>query len=180
MKVIQEPMMGLKVLEPKVFGDSRGYFFEGYNQNTFKTLGISDIFVQDNQSFSSFGTIRGLHFQRGDFAQSKLVTVILGKVIDVVVDLRPDSATFKKSFSLELSEENKLLMYIPRGFAHGFGVLSEKAVFYYKCDNFYSPANEGSIRFDDPNLNIDWKIPEDKMIVSEKDLNASYLKNLKL
>jgi dTDP-4-dehydrorhamnose 3,5-epimerase len=177
MKIIIEPMEGLKVLEPKIFGDERGYFFEEYNFNTFKELGITDSFVQDNRSMSSYGTIRGLHFQRGELAQSKLVTVILGKVIDVALDLRPWSTTYKKFFSIELSEENKYLMYIPRGFAHGFGVLSETAIFSYKCDNFYSPANESGILFNDPSLGIEWKIPQDKIIISSKDLNNPFLKD---
>ncbi len=180
MKIAQEPMTGLKVSEPRIFGDDRGYFMEGYNLNTFKSLGISDVFVQDNQSLSTYGTIRGLHMQKGDFAQSKLVTVIEGKVIDVAVDLRQNSPTFKKVFLLELSAENKLLLYIPRGFAHGFGVLSERAIFCYKCDNFYSPINEVSVRFDDPELDIDWRIPTDKMLVSQKDLSATFLRDLKL
>ena len=178
MKLINEPMSGLKVLEPKVFGDHRGYFMEGYNLNTFKGFGITDSFVQDNQSMSAYGTVRGLHFQKGEFAQSKLVTVIQGKVLDVAVDLRPESPTFKQVFAIELSGENKLLMYIPRGFAHGFAVLSETALFSYKCDNFYSPANEAGIRFDDPNLGIDWKIPADKIIVSPKDMNNPLLGDL--
>ena len=177
MKIIAEPMIGLKVLEPQVFGDSRGYFMESYNQKTFQKLGIEDLFVRDNQSLSSYGTVRGLHFQKGEFAQSKLVTAIQGKIIDVVVDLRDSSPTFKQMFSIELSEENKLFLYIPRGFAHGFGVLSEKALFMYKCDNFYSPTNESGIRFNDPDLQIDWKIAPEKMLISAKDMLNPFLKD---
>ncbi len=177
MKIIAEPLPGLKVLEPKVFGDSRGYFMESYNKQTFQKLGIEDQFVQDNQSLSSYGTVRGLHFQKGEFAQSKLVTATLGKIIDVVVDLRDGSPTFKQTFSIELSDENKLILYIPKGFAHGFGVISETALFMYKCDNFYSPSYEGGIRYNDPDLNIDWKIPADKMQLSPKDLLNPFLKD---
>lgn len=153
---------------------------ESYNQNTFKDLGIKDSFVQDNLSLSGYGTIRGLHFQKGEYAQAKLVTVVRGAVIDVAVDLRPSSPTFKKFFAIELSDQNKLIMYIPRGFAHGFGVLSENTLFSYKCDNFYSPTNEGGIRFDDASLGIDWNIPKEKMIVSPKDLQNPLLAEISL
>jgi dTDP-4-dehydrorhamnose 3,5-epimerase len=176
MKVISEPLPGLKVIQPQVFGDHRGYFLESYHAEKFKLLGINDHFVQDNRSFSAYGTLRGLHYQIGEYAQSKLVSVNLGEVIDVVVDLRPDSETFKKSFSIILSEENKLMMYIPRGFAHGFAVLSPQAQFIYKCDNFYSPANEGGIIYKDAELQIDWKIPLDRMLISPKDLLLPTLK----
>lgn len=168
----------LFVLEPKVFGDHRGYFFESYNQKTFIDLGIKNNFIQDNESLSNYGTLRGLHFQKGEFAQAKLVRVVKGSVLDVVVDIRPDSKTFGKKFSCELSEENKKILMIPRGFAHGFVVLSDTAIFQYKCDNLYSPQNEGGIRFDDPELAIDWKISMDKVLLSDKDKKLPFFKEL--
>jgi dTDP-4-dehydrorhamnose 3,5-epimerase len=169
-------MADLFVIEPKVFGDHRGYFLETYNQNTFKELGLNYHFVQDNESFSKYGTLRGLHFQKGDSAQAKFVRVLQGKVLDVVVDLRKKSETFGKSFSVELSEENKRMFMIPRGFAHGFIVLSETALFTYKCDNFYSPGNEGGLLYNDSHLNIDWKVPTEKIILSEKDkVNPTFM-----
>ena len=171
---------GLFVLEPKVFGDQRGYFLESYNEKKFHELGIKNTFIQDNESLSSFGTLRGLHFQKGEFAQAKLVRVVSGSVLDVVVDIRKESKTFGKTFSCELSAENKKMMMIPRGFAHGFVVLSETAVFQYKCDNLYSPANEGGIRFDDPTLSIDWRVQADKVLLSEKDLKLPLFKELSL
>lgn len=171
---------GLFVLEPKVFGDHRGYFLESYNHKVFHDQGIKNIFVQDNESLSSFGTLRGLHFQRGEFAQAKLVRVVLGSVLDVVVDIRPQSPTFGKSFTCEINDQNKKMMMIPRGFAHGFVVLSEKALFQYKCDNLYSPANEGGIRFDDPALQIDWRVSVGEMILSDKDKKLPLLKDLVL
>jgi dTDP-4-dehydrorhamnose 3,5-epimerase len=171
---------GLFVLEPKVFGDDRGYFLESYNHKVFHDLGIKNVFVQDNESLSSFGTLRGLHFQRGEFAQAKLVRVVLGSVLDVVVDIRPQSPTFGKSFTCEINDQNKKMMMIPRGFAHGFVVLSEKALFQYKCDNLYSPANEGGIRFDDPVLLIDWRVSVGEMILSDKDKKQPLLEELSL
>lgn len=169
MKIIKTEFEGLLVLEPKVFGDERGYFFESYNQKVFQEAGLDFNFVQDNESFSSYGTLRGLHFQKGEFAQAKFVRVTKGKVLDVVVDIRANSKTFGKSFSIELSDENKKMVIIPRGFAHGFVVLSQSALFNYKCDNFYHPAQEGGIIYNDPALNINWMIPEKDMILSEKD-----------
>lgn len=169
MNRIETGFEGLYILEPKVFGDHRGYFLESYNLSTFKELGITNTFVQDNESFSSYGTLRGLHFQKGEFAQAKLVRAVKGKVLDVVVDIRPDSKTYGKSFTVELSEENKRIFMVPRGFAHGFAVLSETAIFQYKCDNLYSPANEGGIIYNDKDLSIDWKIPEEKILLSDKD-----------
>jgi dTDP-4-dehydrorhamnose 3,5-epimerase len=171
---------GLFVLEPKVFGDHRGYFLESYNHKVFHDLGIKNVFVQDNESLSSFGTLRGLHFQRGEFAQAKLVRVVLGSVLDVVVDIRPQSPTFGKSFTCEINDQNKKMMMIPRGFAHGFVVLSEKALFQYKCDNLYSPANEGGVRFDDPALQIDWRVALDGITLSDKDKKLPLLKELSL
>jgi dTDP-4-dehydrorhamnose 3,5-epimerase len=171
--------LDLYIFEPKVFEDSRGYFFESFNQKVFeKETGITNAFVQDNQSKSSYGTLRGLHFQKGEHAQAKLVRVLSGKVLDVVVDLRPGSTTYKKSYSIELSAENKRQLYVPRGFAHGFVVLSETAEFFYKCDNFYNQPAEGGINFADPSLNIDWKVPTDKLILADKDLKQPFLKDL--
>lgn len=182
MNIISTGIADLFVLEPKVFGDARGYFFESYNQNKFSDLGLNYQFVQDNESFSSYGTLRGLHFQKGDKAQAKFVRVSLGRVLDVAVDIRPGSKTFGKYYSVELSAENKKMMMIPRGFAHGFVVLSENAVFNYKCDNFYAPEAEGGIIFNDPDLAIDWQIPFEKALLSEKDkknsLFAEFVKGL--
>jgi dTDP-4-dehydrorhamnose 3,5-epimerase len=160
---------GVIVFEPKVFPDERGFFFESYNQRLFNDNNILNEFVQDNQSFSSYGVIRGLHYQREPHAQSKLVRVIIGKILDVVVDLRGGSPTFGKSFSIELSADNKKHLFIPRGFAHGFSVLSETAELAYKCDQFYNKQSESGIRYNDPLLKIDWKIPPEKALISTKD-----------
>lgn len=161
---------GLLVFEPEVFEDSRGYFFESYNEKKFKEAGIDIAFVQDNQSSSSYGVIRGLHYQQNPFAQIKLVRVLSGSILDVAVDIRKGSPTYGKHFDLVLSAENKKQLFIPAGFAHGFSVLSERAEVMYKCNNFYNKQSEGGIRFDDPALNINWQIPADKAIVSGKDL----------
>jgi dTDP-4-dehydrorhamnose 3,5-epimerase len=160
----------LLIFEPAVYKDNRGWFFESYNEQTFQRQGIGHRFVQDNQSFSHYGVIRGLHYQLDPFAQTKLVRVLAGKVLDVVVDMRKGSPCFGKAFSIELSADNKLQLLIPRGFAHGFSALSETAQLAYKCDNLYSKESEGGIRYDDPRLNIDWQIPAGKAIVSSKDL----------
>ena len=159
----------LLIFEPSVFKDSRGYFFESYNENTFREHGIANQFVQDNQSFSVYGVVRGLHYQLPPYAQAKLVRVISGSILDVAVDIRKGSSTFGQSYSLELSAENKLQLYIPRGFAHGFSVLSETAEVMYKCDAFYNKDSDAGISISDVELNIDWKIPSDRMIVSDKD-----------
>ena len=169
MDFIKTPMEGLMVLQPRVFKDNRGYFFEAYNQNTLKEAGIECSFVQDNESFSCRGTVRGLHFQKPPFAQAKLVRVIQGTVYDVAVDLRAGSPTFGRWYGVELSGENKKQFFIPGGFAHGFSVLSETALFCYKCDNFYSRASEGGIYLYDRELGIDWRIPADKAVLSDKD-----------
>jgi dTDP-4-dehydrorhamnose 3,5-epimerase len=169
MAFIDTGIEGLKVFEPRVFGDERGYFFESFNQKAFSAAGITDTFVQDNQSKSTRGVLRGLHYQRGESAQSKLVRVISGEVLDVAVDIRKNSPTFGKHFSIILSEDNQKQLYIPQGFAHGFVVLSETAIFFYKCDNFYNKASEGGIRFDDPTLNIDWQIDSTQIQLSDKD-----------
>jgi dTDP-4-dehydrorhamnose 3,5-epimerase len=160
---------GLLVFEPTVHADSRGYFFESYNEKQFKDRGIDIRFVQDNESASSYGVIRGLHYQLPPYAQAKLIRVLHGSILDVAVDIRNGSPTFGKSFSLELTGENKKQLYIPAGFAHGFSVLSEKAIVAYKCDAFYNREYERGIRFDDPRLDIDWKIPAANAIISDKD-----------
>ena len=172
MRTIETPLAGLKVIEPKVFEDSRGYFLETYNREHFLQSGISSGFNQDNESMSSRGVIRGLHYQLDPFAQAKLVRVITGAVFDVAVDLRKGSPTFGKWFGTELSGENKLQMLIPRGFAHGFSVLSTTVVFAYKCDNYYNKQAERGIRFNDPFLAIDWQLSGEEWLVSEKDRMA--------
>ena len=169
MKLISTHFEGLYIIEPRVFKDTRGYFYESFNRSVFEQNGLFFDFVQDNESKSQYGVVRGLHYQIGQFAQAKLVRVLQGKVLDVVVDLRKNSKTFGKSFSIELSAENKKQFLVPRGFAHGFSVLSKEAVFAYKCDNFYNKESERGIMFDDKKLNIDWQIPENKQIISEKD-----------
>ena len=170
------PFEGLYIIEPKIFKDDRGYFFESFNQNNFEELNSS--FVQDNESHSSYGTIRGLHFQKGEHAQAKLVRVVSGRILDVVVDLRPNSKTYSQVYTIELSDQNKKQLYIPKGFAHGFSVLSEEARFQYKCDEFYAPQSEGGIRYDDPDLAIDWGIPEDQVNISPKDLELPSLSSI--
>ena len=169
MPFIETALEGVKVFEPKLWPDARGYFYESYNQKVFREAGINDSFVQDNQSRSTYGVLRGLHYQLGAFAQSKLVRVMEGEVLDVVVDIREGSPTYGQWHSEVLSAENKKQMYVPRGFAHGYVVLSETAEFFYKCDNFYSKAHEGSIIYNDPKLNIDWQVPADKVLLSDKD-----------
>ena len=170
MKFIKTKISDVYVIEPSVFGDNRGYFSESFNLEKFKENICPIKFVQDNESKSSKGVLRGLHFQAGEYAQAKLVRVVKGSVLDVVVDIRKDSPTFSKHFSIELSEKNKTQLFIPRGFAHGFIVLSDTAVFAYKCDNFYNKASEQGLRYDDPSLGIDWKFPQHEFIVSDKDL----------
>ncbi len=169
MPFIETGLPDLKVFEPKVFADARGYFFEVFNQNTFSEAGISSVFVQDNESKSNRGVVRGLHYQHEPFAQAKLVRVVKGKVLDVVLDIRKGSPTFGKVYAIELTEANKLQLYIPRGFAHGFSVLEDETIFQYKCDNFYSKESEGGISYNDPSLNIDWKINDADAVVSDKD-----------
>lgn len=170
MKVIETGLKDCFVIEPQVFGDDRGYFFESFNQLRFKQkTGIEVMFVQDNQSKSNRGVLRGLHFQQGEFAQAKLVRVIKGKVLDVAVDLRTDSRTYGKSFSVVLSGENKKQLFVPRGFAHGFSVLENDTIFFYKCDNYYNKESEGGIIYNDPTFNIDWMLDENEIILSDKD-----------
>lgn len=169
MPFITTDFPGLLIFEPAVFGDSRGYFFESYNQNVFTAAGIDVNFVQDNQARSSYGVIRGLHYQLNPFSQTKLIRVLQGTILDVVVDIRKGSPTYGKVFTQELSAENKKQLFIPKGFAHGYSVLSETAEVFYKCDTFYNKAAEGGILYKDAALNINWQIPADKAIVSEKD-----------
>jgi dTDP-4-dehydrorhamnose 3,5-epimerase len=181
MIVKETNLEGCFIIKPKVIQDKRGYFLESFNQAVFKEGLNRDInFVQDNESYSSKGVLRGLHYQKGDYAQAKLVRVIKGKILDVVVDLRADSPTFSKHMSIELSEDNKTQLFIPRGFAHGFIVLSDTAIFSYKCDNFYNKVSEGGVIYNDKDLNIDWKLDEKEFIVSEKDLELPTLKEVVL
>lgn len=169
MEIVTTAIEGVVLLKPRIFGDERGYFFESYSQREFEKQVCRTVFVQDNESKSCYGVVRGLHFQKPPYAQSKLVRVVKGRVLDVAVDIRKGSPAFGKHVSVELSEENKWQFFIPRGFAHGFAVLSEEAVFQYKCDNFYAPESEGSLAWDDPELGIDWRIPAEQVILSEKD-----------
>ena len=177
MTLIETKLKECYIIEPQIFEDERGYFFESYNQKKFdEAIGRKIRFVQDNESFSSKGVLRGLHFQTGDFAQAKLVRVNKGLVLDVAVDLRKDSATYGKNVTVELSEINKKQLFVPRGFAHGFIVLSDTAIFSYKCDNYYNKASESGIIYNDKDLHIDWKLPEEEMIISEKDLQLPTFK----
>ncbi len=169
MEIVNTPIDGLKIIKPIVFADARGYFTESYNAERYKQMGITQEFIQDNMSMSSYGVVRGLHLQKGEHSQAKLVQVLVGKVFDVAVDLRNGSPTYGQWFGVELSDENHWQFLIPRDFAHGFAVLSPNALFSYKCDNAYHKASEGGIIYNDTTLNIDWKVPTDKMIVSEKD-----------
>ncbi len=169
MQVIQTEIPGVVIIEPQLFRDERGYFFESYSQREFDEKVAPIRFVQDNESKSTYGVLRGLHFQKPPHAQSKLVRVIKGRVLDVAVDIRRGSPTFGRHVAVELTEENHRQFFIPRGFAHGFSVLSKEAVFQYKCDNAYAPQSEGALAWDDPDLAIDWRIPADGIILSEKD-----------
>ncbi|MBR1706863.1 MAG: dTDP-4-dehydrorhamnose 3,5-epimerase [Bacteroidales bacterium] len=175
MKAIPTEIEGVIILEPEVFGDARGYFFESFNQKAFEAAVGPVRFVQDNESKSRYGVVRGLHFQKGEQAQAKLVRVVSGAVLDVAVDLRPGSPTYGRHAAVELTGENHRMLFIPRGFAHGFSVLSEEVIFQYKCDNFYCPAAEGAIAWNDPTLAIDWRIPASDVILSEKDRHHPFL-----
>ena len=177
MNIIPTAFKGLVVLEPKVFGDSRGYFMESYSARTLTQLGLAADFVQDNQSFSTAGVVRGLHYQNAPYAQTKLVRVLTGAILDVVVDLRKEEPTFGKWFSVELSAENKKQLYVPRGFAHGFAVLSETTEIFYKCDNYYNKESEGGLYFNDPGIGIDWRLPMKDVILSDKDKVNPLLKD---
>ena len=179
MKVEETPLKDCFIIKPDIFRDKRGLFLESYHKKKFIELtGIEIEFVQDNQSISKKGVLRGLHYQTGEFGQTKLVRAIYGKVLDVVVDLRPESPTFKQSFKIILDHENLYQLYIPKGFGHGFVTLSETSVFAYKCDEYYYPGSEAGIIYNDPDLAIDWEFPEEKMIISDKDLKQPRLKEV--
>lgn len=177
MKIVKTNIKEVIIIEPRIFNDARGYFFESFSERDFNSQVRQVKFVQDNESKSSYGVLRGLHFQKPPFCQSKLVRVIKGAVLDVAVDIRKGSPTFGKHVAVELTEDNHRQLFIPRGFAHGFSVLSDEVIFQYKCDNFYAPQSEGAIAWNDPDLNIDWKIPTDRIILSEKDKNHPLLKD---
>jgi len=180
MNFIPPKLSGCFILEPKVIHDSRGYFMESFNEKTFQDgVGQSVKFVQDNQSFSSKGVLRGLHYQSGDHAQAKLVRVLQGEVLDVAVDIRPESETYGQYVAEVLSAENQRQLFIPRGFAHGFLVLSETATFFYKCDNFYNKESEGGIIYNDAQLNINWQLKQEELLISEKDTQLPELNNAK-
>ena len=170
MKITTSTIEGVYIIEPNVFGDDRGYFIESYSKSLLTELGIDNDFVQDNESFSTQGVLRGLHYQCGECAQAKLVRVIQGEVLDVIVDVRPDSKTYGEHFGIRLSGENKMQMLVPRGMAHGYIVLSDTAIFAYKCDNEYNKASEGGLLFNDPKLKIDWILDPSSFLVSEKDI----------
>lgn len=178
MEIIKTNIDGLVIIKPKIFEDSRGYFFESFRKNVFEEQVCANVFVQENESKSAYGVLRGLHFQVPPFEQSKLVRVVKGKVLDVGVDIRNGSPTFGKYVAVELSDENHLQFFIPRGFAHGFVVLSDEAIFQYKCDNYYSPAHEGAIAWNDAAIGIDWKIPAEDIMLSEKDKNNKSLQEI--
>ena len=180
MNFISTKLEGCFIIEPKIILDERGYFMESFNENTFqKGVNQQVHFVQDNQSYSSKGVLRGLHYQTGEHAQAKLVRVLQGEVLDVVVDIRPNSETFGEYVSVFLTGENQIQFFVPRGFAHGFLVLSDTATFFYKCDNFYNKESEGGIIYNDPSINIDWQFPTDNLIISEKDLILPTIENAK-
>ena len=177
MNVIKTDIEGVVIIEPKVFGDERGYFFESFSQPLFDKLVRPVKFVQDNESKSRYGVLRGLHFQKGEHAQSKLVRVVKGRVLDVAVDIRKGSPTFGKYVAVELSEDNHRQFFVPRGFAHGFAVLSEEAIFQYKCDNLYAPESEGAIIWNDPEIGIDWGLAAEDVVLSPKDMCHPMLKD---
>ena len=171
MEIITTPLNDCFIIKPTLFEDARGYFFESFNRQKFNQLTGMDIdFVQDNQAKSNYGILRGLHFQQGEHAQAKLVSVIKGKVIDVAVDMRPESSTYLQHIAIELSEQNHLQLFVPRGFAHGYSVLEDNTIFFYKCDNYYHKASEGGVIYNDPTLNIDWQLDMADMLLSEKDV----------
>ena len=178
MEIIKTPIEGLLIIEPRVFQDARGFFEETYNEQRYRDAGIDVRFVQDNLSASCYGVVRGLHFQRPPYTQAKLVSCIVGSVLDVAVDLRKDSPTFGQHVAVEINDKNHRQFFIPKGFAHGFSVLSEYALFSYKCDELYHPEADGGILLSDPVLNINWRIPADKRILSEKDTKHPLLKDL--
>ena len=177
MDIIKTAIDGVVIIEPRLFKDERGYFFESFSQKEFEEKVCKTVFVQDNESKSSYGVLRGLHFQKPPFAQSKLVRVVRGAVLDVAVDIRKGSPTFGKHVAVELTAENHRQFFIPRGFAHGFSVLSQEVVFQYKCDNYYAPQSEGALAWDDPDLGIDWRIPAAEIVLSKKDKAQPRLKD---
>ena len=177
MDIIKTAIDGVVIIEPRLFKDERGYFFESFSQKEFEEKVCKPVFVQDNESKSSYGVLRGLHFQKPPFAQSKLVRVVRGAVLDVAVDIRKGSPTFGKHVAVELTAENHRQFFIPRGFAHGFSVLSQEVVFQYKCDNYYAPQSEGALAWDDPDLGIDWRIPAAEIVLSKKDKAHPRLKD---
>lgn len=177
MNVLKTDIEGVVIIEPRIFRDDRGYFFESFSQREFQEKVCNTVFVQDNESKSSYGVLRGLHFQKPPHAQSKLVRVIEGAVLDVAVDIRRGSPTFGQHVAVELSGDNHRQLFIPRGFAHGFSVLTDEVVFQYKCDNFYAPQSEGALAWNDPDLAIDWRIPADKLLLSEKDRHHCRLRD---
>ena len=178
MDIIQTTLKGVVIIEPRLFKDDRGYFFESFSQKEFNEKVRPIHFVQDNESCSSYGVLRGLHFQKPPYCQSKLVRVIQGAVLDVAVDIRQGSPTFGQHVAVELTEANHRQLFIPRGFAHGFSVLTPKVVFQYKCDNYYAPQSEGALAWDDPQLGIDWKIPAEQVVLSDKDRHHPSLKEM--
>ena len=177
MEVIKTDIDGVVIIEPRIFRDERGYFFESFSQRDFQEKVCNTVFVQDNESKSSYGVLRGLHFQKPPYAQSKLVRVIKGAVLDVAVDIRKGSPTFGQHVAVELTEDNHRQFFIPRGFAHGFSVLTDEVIFQYKCDNFYAPQSEGALAWDDPDLGIDWRIPTERVLLSEKDRHHSRVRD---
>jgi dTDP-4-dehydrorhamnose 3,5-epimerase len=180
MEVIKTEIEGVVIIEPRVFGDARGYFFESFNAREFaEKTGMQVNFVQDNESMSHYGVLRGLHFQQPPFAQSKLVRVVKGRVLDIAVDIRVGSPTYGKYVSVELTEDNHRQFFMSKGFAHGFSVLSDEVIFQYKCDEFYAPQSEGAIAWNDPDLAIDWQIPADKVLLSDKDKKHPFLRDFK-
>ena len=178
MNVLETKIPGVVIIEPRLFPDARGYFFESFSKREFEEKVGKIDFVQDNESKSSYGVLRGLHFQKPPYAQSKLVRVVKGAVLDVAVDIRKGSPTYGQHVAVELTEDNHQQFFIPRGFAHGFAVLTDEVIFQYKCDNFYAPASEGAIAWDDPDLGIDWRVPAEKVILSEKDKKHPRLKEI--
>lgn len=178
MNVLETKIPGVVIIEPRLFPDARGYFFESFSKREFEEKVGKIDFVQDNESKSSYGVLRGLHFQKPPYAQSKLVRVVKGAVLDVAVDIRKGSPTYGQHVAVELTEDNHRQFFIPRGFAHGFAVLTDEVIFQYKCDNFYAPASEGAIAWDDPDLGIDWRVPAEKVILSEKDKKHPRLKEI--
>lgn len=177
MEIIKTGIEGVVIIEPRIFRDARGYFFESFSQREFEEKICGTTFVQDNESYSCYGVVRGLHFQKPPFTQAKLVRVIQGAVLDVAVDIRKNSPTYGQHVAVELSEENHRQLFIPHGFAHGFAVLSDEVLFQYKCDNYYAPQSEGGILWNDLQLNIDWRIPQEKIILSEKDTRHPLFKD---